>query len=146
MNIPPFLDDSISFNLNRASLLLRRELVRALEAYGITPVQWLILVALWSSDGPITQKEIVGLTLKDKFTVSRIVKRLEDRGWVEKLASKRDGRETLIRPTAAGKSLKSEVPMRLAANFRRIYSDFSPEEKETLRGLLKKLRASLGDR
>ena len=143
--IPPFLDDSISFNLNRASLLLRREFMRALEEYRITPEQWLIMVALWSSGKPVTQTEIVGLTLKDKYTVSRIVKKLESKGWVEKQTSEQDGRATIVSPTEKGLALKHEIPLRLGEEFRRIYSDFSTEEKKTLLALLKKLRIMLGD-
>ena len=53
--IPAELQDSLGYNLYRVSLLFRRELIRALSEYGLTPEQWQVLVVLWSSDHPVSQ-------------------------------------------------------------------------------------------
>lgn len=145
LSIPSVLNDALSFNIYRVGLLLRRELIRALADYQMTPEQWQVMATLWSTCGPLSQSEIVQLTLKDKHTVSRIIQRLERNGWIEKKISPRDSRLTIIQPTPKGESLKNEVPQRLSAHFINIFQEFCAEEKQLLLDLLKKLRGALGD-
>ncbi len=143
--IPSFLNDALGFNLNRAVLLFRRELVRALEEYGMTPEQWMIMAALWTTGRPINQSEIAQLTMKDKHSVSRIIQRLERDGWIDKKNNPHDARITIIRPTKKGQSLKEKVPERLNEHFEKILSDFGEKEWEELIVSLKRLRKTLGD-
>ncbi len=48
MSIPalPALEESLGFNLDRVAQLYRRELIRVLAIYDLTPEQWQILAAL----------------------------------------------------------------------------------------------------
>ncbi len=141
----PILEEGLGFNVYRAGLLFRRELIRALAEYSMTPEQWQVMMLLWQSGKPLNQHEIVQMLLKDKPTVSRIIKRLERDGWITKSSSINDGRVTVIEVTAKGDSFKKEVPQKLIRHFDSILRDFGDEETELLLSLLKRLRYALGD-
>ncbi|MCP4134569.1 MAG: winged helix-turn-helix transcriptional regulator [bacterium] len=143
--IPSELQDKLGFNINRVGLLFRRELTRALAAYKMTPEQWQIMMTLWSTGEPVSQKDIVEMTLKDKHTVSRIIQRLERDGWIEKLPGTDDARVTFIHSTQKSLSMQDEMKPIMSSHFKKIWKDFEKEEKEMLLGTLKKLRIILGD-
>lgn len=143
--IPDFLEDGLGFNVYRTGLLFRRELIRALSDYKITPEQWQVMITLWHTGKPLNQSEIVQMLMKDKHTVSRIIKRLERDGWIKKKTDQKDGRITMIQPTKKGMSFKDEVQNKLKSHFNVILKDFPGEEINSLLKSLKKLRKLLGD-
>ncbi len=143
--IPTILENALGFNIHRVGLLFRRELMRALSDYNLTPEQWQILMTLWTSSKPVNQKEIVKDTLKDKHAVSRIISRLERDGWITKTQGEKDKRVTFIELTEKGNVLKDEIPAKLSSHFKDIWKDFEQDEKQSLRKTLKKLRGVLGD-
>jgi MarR family transcriptional regulator, lower aerobic nicotinate degradation pathway regulator len=144
--IPAILDDALGFNLYRVALLFRRELMQALAEYELTPEQWQIMVALWSTDEPLSQNEIAELTLKDKHTVSRILGRLERDGWIERRTDPRDTRYLLVRPSAWAYERRERVPAVLNRHFDPILGSLEVDERAQLLRMLKRLRATLGDR
>jgi DNA-binding MarR family transcriptional regulator len=143
--IPSILNDALGFNVYRVNLLFRRELMQALSQYEMTPEQWQIMSILWSSETAPKQSDIVRDTLKDKYTLSRIIHRLERDGWVTKTVTAQDRRATEIHLTEKGRSLREEITSRLTGHFGTILKDFKQEEYETLLRLLKKLRGILRD-
>lgn len=52
--------------------------------------------------GEVTASDLVERTLSDKSQVSRIVRELEDHGLVQRTPDPRDGRSSLLSPTADG--------------------------------------------
>jgi DNA-binding MarR family transcriptional regulator len=139
------LERALGYNLYRTGLLFRRELIRALSEYKMTPEQWQVMMALWQTEQPISQGEIVQLLLKDKPTMSRIIQRLARDGWIKKQAGPGDARKTLIRLTKKGASLKEEIPSKLSGHFDKILREFDHQEIDRTMTFLKKLRAALGD-
>jgi MarR family transcriptional regulator, lower aerobic nicotinate degradation pathway regulator len=143
--IPTLLEDGLGFNLYRAGLLMRRELMGALAEQDITPEQWQILAALWESKHPISQRGLGEMLLKDKPTVSRTLSRMERDGWISRAPDPRDARVTLVTLTGEGKALKRVLPKKLFAHFNTLVQDFSERELTDLLSLLRKLRHALGD-
>lgn len=111
----------------------------------MTPEQWSVLSILLQSDAPLSQQEIADKTLKDKFTTSRIVKRLERDGWITKKTDMNDKRSFLLKPTPTGLRLKTEIPSLLTRHFSPVFNQFSNEEYNRLIASLIKLRTILGD-
>ncbi|MDM8554173.1 DUF4364 family protein [Desulfococcaceae bacterium HSG7] len=139
MKIIP-LKESLAFNISRTSTLLRRHLVRTLSDYNITPEQWQIIVMLWQSDNPISQKEITVSLLKDKHAVSRMIKKMVKNGWVEKLSKKGDSRITLIKLTEKGLNTAEEMYVKLATSVRnKIFNHFSKAEKDQVKSFMIRL-------
>jgi len=143
--IPPVLDDALGFNLYRVALLFRRELMRALSDYELTPEQWQVMQTLWSTDEELNQSEVAHLTLRDKHTVSRILSRLERDGWIVKQPDPDDARAHIIVPTNEAKTLRDEVPSKLLDHFDGILDVLDEDEEDELLRLLKKLRRRLRD-
>jgi DNA-binding MarR family transcriptional regulator len=138
------LEDQLGFNITRVAILFRRELIRALSQYRMTPEQWQVMATLWK-ERVLCQKDIADLTLKDKHSVSRIIQRLERNGWVEKASSPEDGRSTLIKPTKKGWTIQNAITEQLINHFERISIDLGKRNGKQLLSLLKKLRRVLGD-
>ena len=143
--IPTELDNALGFNLYRVALLFRNELTRALADYHMTPEQWQVMQALWSTDDDLNQSEIAHLTLRDKHTISRILARLERDNWITKRSHPSDARAYIVEPTAQAEALQHEVPRKLYAHFADILAVLEEGEEAQLLYLLKKLRQRLGD-
>ena len=143
--IPMVLEYALGYNIHRVGLLLRREVMKALADYQMTPAQMQIMRTLWSSRKPISQSEIAHITLNDRHTLSRIIKRLERDGWIKKLGNEKDGRLTMIEATKKSEALLNELPQRLSAHFATIWKALGKEEQQTLLESCKKLREAMGD-
>jgi len=143
--IPPALEQALGFNIYRTGLLYRRELIKALADYDLTPEQWQTLVAMWTNKGPCSQVEIVQLTLRDKHTVSRMIDRMEKNGWLSRRLHPQDKRVTLIEPTAKANRSREKIISTLYKHFDPINGVLTKSEHASLLSLLKKLRAHLED-
>jgi len=65
--------------ITAAELYLKREPGRRLKPFGLTTEQWAVLNLLWETDG-VTQKTLAVRSLKDQPNMTRILRRLEQRG------------------------------------------------------------------
>jgi DNA-binding MarR family transcriptional regulator len=74
---------------------------RQLEKEGIDPYGWGTLSVI-GAHGPLTPKELAARTGRPLTTVSDVVRRLVDRGDVERLPNPADGRSHLLRLTKRG--------------------------------------------
>lgn len=140
------LEDQLGYNLNRTAMLFRRELMRALRPFGsMTPEQWQTLNVLWSSEHPLSPSQIRDVTLQDLPSISRMIKRMEEQGWVKRKPDPQDGRSFRVELTAKGRNLEQKLPVALLDHFQAILSVLGEEESQSLMMALKKLRAALGD-
>ncbi len=109
---------------------------------GIDPSHGTILSVLLENDDPMQMKEIARMTRRDKSTITSLVNRLEQEGYVEKVKSSEDRRVTYIELTERGLALK-EPFFRISNRLIEIaYGEFEPEERLVLLRLLKKMNKS----
>ena len=81
---------------------------------GLTPPQFDVVATLGNTSG-MTATELVEKTLITKGTLTGVVDRLADRGWVERIAHESDGRCQIVRLTQVGEALFATVfPAHLA--------------------------------
>ena len=81
---------------------------------GLTPPQFDVVATLGNTSG-MTATELGDKTLITKGTLTGVVDRLADRGWVERIAHESDGRCQVVRLTPAGAALFARVfPAHLA--------------------------------
>lgn len=102
---------------------------------GIDHNQLWILIQLWNEDGR-KQIELCKSTLKDKFTMSRLIDKMEYKGLVERKEDKLDGRINRIMLTDLGNNLKDEcigITKRIIGD---VFEDFSEKELDILGKLL----------
>lgn len=110
------LDHHLCFALYAASRAFTRAYQPLLEPLGLTYPQYLVCVALWERDGRAVN-ELGSCLALDSGTLTPLLKRLEERGVVERKRDKADERVVKVYLTAAGKALRQKakrVPFQLA--------------------------------
>lgn len=99
-----------------------------------------ILSILYDYDGKITMNEIGKIIGKKKSTLTDLIKKLVELGYITREKSEKDSRVVEITLTKKGwqfKSLFEEISENL---LEKTYKDFTEGEKETLMLLLNKIR------
>ena len=143
-NEPFILNEQLGFHINRAALLFRRELIRAFREYNISPEQWQVLAGLWQKS-PLNQVEIGAITLQEAPTLSRMIEKMSQNGWVRKTRDSEDKRSTLIELTPEGDKLREVLPPKLLSHFAELLRAFPRKKQDQLLRLLQELRTVMGD-
>lgn len=102
------LDRQVCFALavaNRAVIGIYRPI---LEPLGLTHPQYLVMLALWEG-APLRFGEIAGLLHLDRATLSPLIKRLEQAGYVQRIPVEGDERTFSLVPTDAGRALRTQA-------------------------------------
>ena len=102
------LDLQICHSLYSATNALIRAYRPLLEPLGLTYPQYLVMLSLWEQDG-ISVKALSQHTRLDAGTLTPILKRLEDKGWLRRTVHPGDERQKRLELTKAGRKLKSEA-------------------------------------
>lgn len=130
------LDAQLCFRLYAASRGLTRCYLPLLDALGLTYPQYLAMLVLWEKDG-LTVSELSDKLKLDPSTMTPLLKRLENAGWITRQRRKQNEREVEIALTEAGRGLRERAlgvpPAVLAA------TGLTVSEAEALRSLLDKL-------
>lgn len=110
-----------------ASLTLRalRRVLRASEigsrrlanATGLTPSQWLVLREIDSRDSSATPSAVAQALQFSQATITTIVDRLQELGFVSRQRSERDKRQLILSILPAGKAALADAPDLLQTNF-----------------------------
>jgi DNA-binding MarR family transcriptional regulator len=98
-----------------------------------------IFASLFRND-QLTMGEIARSIRRDKSTVTVLVRKLVDLGYVETSSSSSDARATFVRLSEKGRALEP-VFSEISKNLRKtVYRGFTEEEKEMLATLLERVR------
>ena len=109
------LEDQLCFALYGASVAVQRAYKPLLDELGITYPQYLALSSLWENDGQTVGSIARRLDLEPS-TITPILKRLEQAGFVTRERQANDERQVVVRLTVAGRSMRERsmcLPMRL---------------------------------
>lgn len=109
------------------------------DNYDLTPQQFGLLRFLWEEDG-ITQVELSSRSQIDRTTIGGLIDRLEQSGLLKRLPHPEDRRAYRISLTAAGKQLQAELAPLAEQLHRNVVAPLSPDEVDSLRTILQKLR------
>lgn len=108
----------------------------------INPAQGRILFALWKKDKiPIT--ELARKTLLSKSTLTSMLDRLEEAGFIIRIPSRKDRRTILIKRTEKDKRLESKYVQVSDEMTNLFYKGFALEEIDTFEEYLKRILANL---
>ena len=100
------------------------------------PPSWGHILFVLDRKGPLTLQELADGAEKDKSTVSSVIKRLEEGGYVVKEKGKGDGRFVRIRLTARAKRIKPLIWKISDAMNEQLFSGLNAAEKNRLFELL----------
>lgn len=107
-----------------------------LKPLGLTYTQYIVLLVLWEKDG-IPVGEICERLMLDNGTLSPLLKKMQQAGYIERTRSSEDDRVVVITLTQEGRALQEkakDVPRRVAGCI-----ELPPEKARTLYGLLYEL-------
>lgn len=110
------LEQQICFQLYTASKELTRLYRPILEPLKLTYSQYLVMLVLWEADG-IDLKQLGARLTLDSGTLSPLIKRLVQIGYVEKVRATDDERRVTIILTESGDALREqakEVPVQVS--------------------------------
>lgn len=139
---PLQLDAQLCFRLYAASRLITRLYQPLLEPLGLTYPQYIVLMILWQ-DAPCPVSHIGARALLNTNTLTPLLKRLEQQGYVRRQRSHEDERVVEIHLTDASLALRSRcqgIPMALHHQV-----DLPLPKVEALRELLDDLVRALTD-
>ena len=129
-------EDCIIFLLAKAYQKAHGNFKRRLQSYGLTPVQHLILEAIREHEG-LSAGEIGKRLVLDSATLSGILDRMTEAGWIVKETDQEDKRVLRIyRGPKAEKMGTTLIEERKQAN-EEILSGFTQEERILLKRLLR---------
>lgn len=130
------LDRQLCFPLYAASRLVTRLYQPLLEPLGLTYPQYIVLMILWE-DAPCTVSHIVERAMLNTNTLTPLLKRLEQLGYVRRTRSTADERVVQISLTDAGAELKGRCGCVPTAMFESL--NLPIEKGIALKGLLDEL-------
>ena len=130
------LSNQLCFPLYAAARNVTGLYTPCLRPLGLTYTQYIVFLVLWEKDA-LTVGEIGERLMLDNGTLSPLLKKMEQAGYVERRRSQEDERVVVITLTEAGRALQEkakDIPAQVAGCI-----DLSPEKAQTLYALLYEL-------
>ena len=127
------LSNQLCFPLYAAARNVTGLYTPCLRPLGLTYTQYIVFLVLWEKDA-LTVGEIGERLILDNGTLSPLLKKMEQAGYVERRRSQEDERVVVITLTEAGRALQEkakDIPAQVAGCI-----DLSPEKAQTLYALL----------
>jgi DNA-binding MarR family transcriptional regulator len=132
------LGDFLCFAIYSANLAFGRAYKRGLDELGLTYPQWIAIVALWEQDGQ-TVSELGEKMFLESNTLTPILKKLEQMGYLRRQRDPADERQVRISLTEAGRRLREKgMHMNLVSS-----TGLKPDEFARLQENVVKLRDNL---
>ncbi|ACL03344.1 MarR family winged helix-turn-helix transcriptional regulator [Desulfatibacillum aliphaticivorans] len=130
--------DCIMFQMAKAYQRVHAEFKSGAAELGLTPIQCLVLQAVFEEPG-LSSGEIGQRLHIDSATLSGILDRLIERGWIIKNTSAKDRRVLEIHPTEQALEQKTALDGMVESLNEKVLASFRVEEKMLLRRMLEDL-------
>ncbi|SDA26141.1 DNA-binding transcriptional regulator, MarR family [Ruminococcus sp. YE71] len=130
------LDNQLCFPIYAAARVITSLYTPYLKPLGLTYTQYILFLVLWEKDG-LTVGEICKRLMLDSGTLSPLLKKLRDQGYIEKQQSASDERSFIITLTDKGRELQlkaKDIPLQVGSCV-----SIAPEKALQLRDLLNEL-------
>lgn len=130
------LDNQLCFPIYAAARSVTSAYTPYLKPLGLTYTQYILFLVLWEKDG-LTVGEICKRLMLDSGTLSPVLKRLRQQGYIEKSQSTSDERSFIITLTEKGRMLQEEakdIPLQVGKCV-----NIAPEKAKQLYDLLYEL-------
>lgn len=136
------LDNQLCFPIYAASRVITQLYTPFLKPLELTYTQYIVFLVLWEEDG-LTVGEICKRLMLDSGTLSPMLKKLRDRGYIEKKQSASDERSFIITLTDEGRALQEKagnIPLQVGSCVK-----FPLDKALQLRELLRELLENNSD-
>ena len=130
------LENQLCFPLYACSRSIVNLYTPFLKPLGLTYTQYIVFLVLWEQDG-ITVGELGAKLHLDNGTITPLLKKMQDKGYVTRERSKSDERVVIVSLTDEGRALREEA-VKIPASIGQCVP-LKPEEAATLYELLYKV-------
>ncbi|MCO5073899.1 MAG: MarR family transcriptional regulator [Rhizobiaceae bacterium] len=127
--------DRLGFLLHDAARLMRRRFEKMAGNHGLSSAQWRLLVRVFKEEG-VAQARLAELLEIEPISVSRLIDRMVEGGWIERRIDDNDRRVRQIYLTERSREIFGEMRSVAAQVFDCALQGLSPEQRRaTLHGL-----------
>jgi DNA-binding MarR family transcriptional regulator len=138
MATPRFVDGYLGYLLGQANHALYQEFDGQVRAAGLTSIEWRVLATLHDGQ-PLTISQLAHDVLAKQPTVTKLVQRMGEQGWLALQDDPADQRRTLVSVTPAGRRLVKPLVEKARDHEARLLRSLGASEKLALLKLLEKL-------
>jgi DNA-binding MarR family transcriptional regulator len=136
-----FVDGYLGYLLGQANHALYKEFDSQVRAAGLTSIEWRVLATLHDGE-PLTVSQLADEVLSKQPTVTKLVRRMGEQGWLVLRDDPADQRRTLVSVTPAGRRLVKPLVDKARDHEARLLRTLGASEKAALQKLLLKLTHS----
>ena len=133
-----FVDGYLGYLLGQANHALYKEFDAHVRAAGLTSIEWRVLATLHDGE-PLTVSQLAHQVLSKQPTVTKLVQRMCEQGWLALRGDPADQRRTLVSATPAGRRLVRPLVDKARAHEAKLLRWLGTAEKAALLKLLHKL-------
>ena len=137
-----FIDDYLSYLLARASHAVYKEFEKQVNAAGLASLEWRVLATL-SGGGGLTDGLAIGELAREVLakqpTLTKLVQRMAQNGWVRLGADAADARRTVVFATAKGRRVVARLIDAARAHEAELLAGIGAREVTQLPALLRNL-------
>jgi DNA-binding MarR family transcriptional regulator len=140
------LDRHVFFWLTQVIGARDRELAQGLREFGLRVPEWRALAALYARQRETrgcTMSELADLATIDRTTLTRTIDRMEEAGWLTRLADAEDMRVTRLALTAAGRKMFDRIWPTVQRLNELAIAGLPRSEIQLLQKILGRMRANL---
>ena len=134
----PFVDDYLPALLAQASQLISTEFHAVVQASEFSITEWRVLATLTDSDG-MSVGRLAQVSVSKQPTVTRLLDRMESKGYVERFDHDADRRVTLVRITEAGRTIVADLVRQAREHEQRVLEPFGLRRAEALKTTLRQI-------
>lgn len=136
------IQESLGFHFTSITVFIKRSIEQLLKPYNLTHLQFSILMNLYKNNIS-TQKEMLKNTYGDEASITRILDRLEAKGYIKRVRSEEDKRKKKLVLTDEGIELMTEIIKYTGYINNELAKDLNKDEEKEFLRLLQKVHNSL---
>ena len=136
--------DKLGFLIHDSARLLRKRFETRGSAYGLSAAQWRLLVRLVKEEG-VAQARLAELLEIEPISVSRLLDRMEEGGWIERRQDAGDRRVRTIFPTDKSRDAFAAIKGVAGEVYDLALAGLTAEERQTLVKGLNTIITNLAD-
>ena len=135
---------SLGFLIHDIAQLLRKRFDARAAGTGLSSAQWRLLFRLIRDEG-VPQARLAEILDIEPISVSRLLDRMEDGGWIERRPHATDRRVRVIYATGKARNAFGEVKNMVEEIYDEAMASLAPDARQQLIASLEQVRANMTD-
>jgi len=136
------IQESLGFHFTSITVFIKRSIEQLLKPYNLTHLQFSILMNLYKNNVS-TQKEMLKNTYGDEASITRVLDRLEAKGYIKRVRSEEDKRKKKLILTDEGTELMTKIIKYTGYINKELSKELNEDEEKEFLRLLQKVHNSL---